>query len=395
MRFIKRLCRKVIWLLGSIFNSLVEVDYEKVVLNNFNGQGYSCNPKYIAEALERLYPGRYRLVLLAQGAKVDCPSYIKSVPIRSLRALYELSTARFLISNCRFDRFVPKHKHQIYLQAWHASLGPKKVESDVVETLSPEYVACAKSDASCTDIMFANNDLYTSIYRSSFWYDGPIIRCGVPRNKPFLCGDDNLAQGIKERIGVPAESKLCIYVPTFRDNLTMDAYRFDYSKCVCELENRFGAPFVFAYRLHPVLARADRPEFMKDYLDLTDYPDVQELLCAADVLITDYSSCLEDFALTGRPGFAYVPDLDYINQARGFYYPLKSRPFPISTSETELFESIASFDQGAFDEAVARFFEMVGYRDDGYGDEAIASILEKLSTVGSTVDDVVSQTEKG
>ena len=73
-------------------------------------------------------------------------------------SIHKTSKDSFLISNCRFDRFVPKHKHQIYLQAWHASLGPKKVESDVVETLSPEYVACAKSDASCTDIMFANND---------------------------------------------------------------------------------------------------------------------------------------------------------------------------------------------------------------------------------------------
>ena len=384
--FLKLAWRKLCWLSGTVLVRLAGTNYKKVVLNNFNGHGYSCNPKYIAEALERLYPGQFKLVLLANDDDEELPEYVTRVSPRSMRSLYELATARFFISNCRFARKVPKPDDQVYIQTWHASLGPKKVEMDAAETLSPGYVQCAKDDASYTDIMFTNNDLYESVFRSSFWYEGPIVRCGVPRNKPLIGSDESSMRAIKEQIGIPEGVRLCLYVPTFRDNLKMDAYAFDYSRCASELERRFGAPFVFAYRLHPVLSSEDRPSFMDGHLDLTSYPDIQELLGATDVLITDYSSCLEDFALTGRPGFVYAPDLEYVKEARGFNYPLESRPLPIACSEQELLDNIAEFDQESFDSSVSRFFKSVGYCDDGNGDVFIARLLHALSEKGTAID---------
>lgn len=67
------------------------------------------------------------------------------------------------------------------------------------------------------------------------------------------------------------------------------------------------------------------------------YPDIQELLAAAQVVITDYSSCIFDFLLTVRPGFLFVPDLEHYDQERGFYYKLEETPFPTHIQMKNLF----------------------------------------------------------
>lgn len=381
-------------LYGAHVSRHAATDYRKVVLSSNMGRGYLCNPKYIAEALNRLYPGEFDLVLLVNNRQGDVPEYVRQVVYGTPQAQSELASARFWIDNCRDPKYVPKRGDQVYIQAWHGYLGPKRIERDAEEHLPYQYVKNAKLDGAKTDLMFANNDLYEHIFRDSFWYDGPVIRCGMPRNRDLVLGNSEAYSKVRRTLGVPEGSAICLYAPTFRADESMGAYRFDYDRFKRALQERFGRPFAFAYRLHPNIASKPRPDFLKGHVDASSYMDTQELLAGCDVCITDYSSIIEDFMLTGRPGFVYAPDISAYEGDRGFYYPLTERPFPVSTTENELIASVLGYDETQHLSAVARFSRSVGLRDDGRGDETLARIIHTLTERDSRVDDVIEKLGK-
>lgn len=379
---------------GAKASGVGKTDYRKVVLMSNMGRGYLCNPKYIGEALNRLYPGEFDLVLLTNDMRPDVPDYVRQVAYGSHEAQEELASARFWVDNCRAPKYTPKRADQIYIQAWHGYLGPKRIERDAEDHLPYQYVKDAKHDGAITDLMFANNDLYERIFQESFWYDGPVIRCGMPRNRDLVLGSPEAERKVRRSLDVPEGIGICLYAPTFRADGSMEAYRFDYSRLVRALEERFGRPFAFAYRLHPNIAGKPRPEFFKGHVDASTYMDTQELLAGCDVVITDYSSILEDFMLTGRPGFVYASDIDAYEGDRGFYYPLTARPFPVARNEAELVTGVLAYDEGEHRAAVERFARSVGLQDDGYGDERIARIVHALTAPGSTVDQAIKETER-
>ena len=377
------------WIDGHRLSHVAQIDYRKVVIICNMGRGYLCNPKYIAEALNRLYPGKFDIVLLVNEFQDDVPAYIRQVAYDTHEARQELATARFWIDNCRRSKFVPKKNDQVYIQTWHAYISPKRVEGDVADHLGYVYVRDAKRDGRDTDLMFADNSLYEKVYRNAFWYQGPILRCGNPRNRPLVLGDEEARAKFRSVLGIPDDVAICVYAPTFRRDEGMEAYRFDYEALLQALQERFGRKFVFAYRLHPNIAKLPRPDFLQGYIDASSYKDAQELLAATDVLLTDYSSIMEDFMLTGRPGFVYAPDITSYVEDRGFYYALEDRPFPVAKNQAELISNVVNYSESEHKGAVERFSKLIGLDDDGFGDERIANIIDSLSYVGSTVGEVI------
>lgn len=381
------------WAYGTRIARDAPIEPFKVVLSCNFGRGYLCNPKYIAEALERMYPGEFDIVLLVRELDESLPSYLRQVKYGSLEAQRELATARFWIYNFRECRYVPKSADQVFIQAWHACLGAKKCERDVEDALGRSYVSLAKTDGAESDLMVADNRLTASVYQNSFWFDGPVLRCGTPRNRPLVFGDSDVRAKVRGYLGVPDDALLCLYAPTFRCDYSFDWYRFNYAEFSDALSARFGQRFVVAYRLHPNIASLPRPSFLDGLIDATDYPDQQELLVASDVLISDYSSIIDDFCLTGRPGFIYAPDLDEFNDDRGLYYPLEMRPYPVAVDSDGLVEAVKTFDATDLKRKTEEFFSFVGLTDDGCGDERVATVIHKLTDLTKKVPDVLEESD--
>ena len=109
------------------------------------------------------------------------------------------------------------------------------------------------------------------------------------------------------------------------------------------------------------------------------YPDMQELLVASDMLVTDYSSCMFDFAITGKPCFLFATDVtDYIKD-RNFYFPLQSLPFPQADNNPELLQLVERFDEQEYLKKRKEFFGRLAFREDGQASQRCAKwILEKL-----------------
>jgi len=130
------------------------------------------------------------------------------------------------------------------------------------------------------------------------------------------------------RIGVPEDRTVVLYAPTFRDTLTTRVYaarRFD-DLDLDQLTEALGPEYVVLVRGHNNNQReADRVGRRATVVDVTDYPDINELTLAADVAVLDYSSLRFDWAITGKPMVFFVPDL-------GSYFGLRAPLFPFEES---------------------------------------------------------------
>ncbi len=171
---------------------------------------------------------------------------------------------------------------------------------------------------------------------------------------------------------------IVLYAPTFRDNgMKLD---LDVAELLASLEKRFHKKFILFVRSHPHVAKdifAGAPQ-SDMAVDVSGYADMQELLAAADVLITDYSSSIWDFSFTGRPCFIYANDLASYKKERNFYTPIEEWPFPLAENNGELQRNISDFDEADYRGKVKAHQEALGSYETGHAAEALCELIEKL-----------------
>lgn len=341
------------------------IDRRKIVVNQFQGGGYGCNPKPVVEELLRR--GGWDIVwMVRKGAGAGLPRGVRTVRFGSWAALRELATAGVWFANHNLGRYVRhlglvKKPGQRYLQTWHGSFGIKRC----TEVLGPE-------ETRMLDVFFANGRWEAELARG--WF-GPFVRIletGHPRNDAIVATRGREA----------GETRTVLYVPTFRDDGDLSAYLTDFTAVKAALAGRWPGAWRVKVRLHPNLRKKGVTlAFSGVDEDVTDAPDIQDLLAEAEVVISDYSSCVFDFALSGRPAFLYVPDRARYENERGFCYPLSETPFPLAESVAALAESVAGFDGREYAARLARFFERFGSAEDGAATARVADVVASCGEV--------------
>ena len=199
----------------------------------------------------------------------------------------------------------------------------------------------------------------------------PVWVEGYPRND-VLQGDDGVVT--RRALGIGAEERVLLYAPTWRDDRTAMVDFLD-PAALARATDAVVLVRGHTRTLHPGEdARGPR------VIDVTGYPDTARLLAASDALITDYSSVMFDFAITGRPMYFLVPDLEhYRGEVRGFYFDLlDAAPGPVVRSQHELERAIAEVDTTIFRERYERFQRVFVAREDGRaGERVVARLLDQ------------------
>lgn len=359
-----------------ILSLILPVSKRKILFISYYGSQYGCNPKYISEYLNRNSKD-YDLVWAFTEPQNHNIKNIRKVRYYSLSFFYELCTAKVIVTNYRMTELFMKRRSQIYLQTWHSSLRLKKIEKDEECNLPESYIKMAKNDSQFIDCLISGCSFSTQIFKNSFWYSGMILESGTPRNDLFFQDNTNLALKIKSLYHIPQDNNLILYAPTFRNKNKIDCYNIDYKQLEKALSKRFGKKWSILVRLHPHLMNISEKIISgTNVVDVTAYDDVQELLAAADVLITDYSSLMFDFTLTQRPCFLYVPDLnEYTKNDRKLYFDIYALPFIKTFSNEDLCTKIETYDEEIYKEALSSFDDKIGSFEDGHACERIAIFI--------------------
>ena len=352
---------------------------------------YTCNPKYICEELIKRNADVEIVWRGEHSFSNPFPEEVRTVSFNSYEYFKEIYSSKVVITNSSLFVKVPVFlkKQQYLLETWHGSLGLKKWgKKDVKDSL--RRIFAFEQTGRMTDYCISNSSLEDGSMRSTYWPKTPILKYGHARNDIFFPNYEEKRKFLKEKIceqyDLPTNIKIVMYGPTFRDRVNDLRYLgVDYHMVLNALKDRFGEDWVFFVRLHPSLkSRSKELGIDKDrsIINVTDYPDMQELAAITDVAITDYSSWIYDFILSRKPGFIFANDLDeYQEEDRGFYYPITETPFAICRSNDELVDGIRSFNEEKYLNAVEAFLKDKGCIDDGHASERVVDkILELLDS---------------
>lgn len=354
------------------------LDREKIVFSNFNGGGYGDNPKFIAEEFLRRNLG-WKLYWVS-ASDYDLPTGIRPVRPNTIAFAWHMATAGTWVDDTRKLYYFKKRPEQFYIQTWHGGLGLKKVEKDCENALSKEYVAYAKIDSRYMDLLLSCCKWETDSYKECFWYDGPILEKGIPKNDIYFEDPTPYREKVLKHFGLPADMKLVLYAPTYRDSRKTDMYNLDYEQLLVTMQKRFGGNWAVLVRMHPNVSYKDYPlTYTERILNASPYENMQELLVASDVIISDYSGCAFDFPMIGKPGFLYAEDYEEMKRTKDYYFDLKDLPFTLALSNEELMQQIENFDETAYAEECQKFRDMLQFYDDGHASETVADLILERS----------------
>ncbi len=381
LRIIQRIKRR--WLLPVVafICKICKINPYKIVVDNFGGRGYGDNPKYIVDELLADSRVTLDIVWLVNDMDEAVPEGVRKVKYNSVRAIYEYATARIWIDNIKNTIKPHKKSNQYYLQTWHGGIGLKKVERQIEDQLSPRYVNMAKKDAAQTDLMLSDSNWTTDIFHNWFWYDGSIAEVGFPRNDVLVNKPQEIITKVYQHFSLKKEQKIVLYAPTFRSKGDLAPYTFDYAKVLNLLQDRFGAQYVFFLRLHPLVKLSPQTSIARkidnvQIFNTNSYNDVQELLLAADVIITDFSSLMFDAMIAEKKVMLFASDFDeYIASQRSILFNLEELPFPISKNITELYQQINSFNCEQYFAELDQFRDQLGLKEEENAAKKVREII--------------------
>jgi len=316
----------------------------KVVLSSFNGSAYSDNPRAISEALHEARPGLDLVWLMANPAakRGALPPYVRCVRFGSPRALWELATARAWVDNTTKPPFVYKSPRQFYLQTWHGDRGFKTMLLD-----SPNYQPGRRMVERECDLILTGSRHAERVYRGAFGYKGPFLKCGSPRNDLLFRDDPARKAAVRASLGIPQGAKALLYAPTYRREAAarhaVQAPDMDVKRALDALE-RGGEKWVCLLRGHTKVRALGGAGSDPRVLDANGWEDMAELLLIADLLISDYSSSVGDFALTGRPILLFQPDFSHFSGERTFYFDIGASPFWVARDQAALEEKLIALN---------------------------------------------------
>lgn len=359
------------------------VKKNKVVFYSYGGKGYGGNCRYIAEEiLRQKLP--WDVVWIVNDTQMEMPEGIRKVLFSAHTQTYELSTAKVIVSNVKYGMNYIKKKNQYGIQTWHSCYPPKLIEKEAEDKLTPDYVRSSKRDSRRTDLFLSNSAAMTRVIRNAFWCKGEILECGFPRNDIFFTATEEDRTRIRNTLGIGPDTKLVLYAPTFRDDGSMDAYSLDCEAVLEKLRGR-GEDWRLLTRLHPNVSDVKGLFPESPYIiNATPYPDMQELLLVADILITDYSSTPPEFATMGKQVYIYAPDVPQYQALRGLREDYFTSPYPVNTTNGQLLQQLDTYSPETAAQQAKAYMEFSGGMDKG---DASKQVVERIKQVmGETSD---------
>jgi len=345
---IQFLYRHIMSFIFRLIGIFVRMDYYLILLNSFGGEQYSDSTKVLYEAL--LHDDRFNDYHFVWA--FDDPSRFTEkeypvldnhrttkVKIDTLQYFRTALKARIWISNVNIERGLHfKKKNTIYLNTWHGT-APKKGGN--------AYKGRKDYDFSYVDILCVDGEyekrvmieMYNGDERNMLW-------CGRPREDELFSFTENDRNRIKNKLRIPDDKKVLLYMPTWREGIN---HGLEWN----EWEKRLSDNYVVLVRAHHFSKVNIFQEHGNDFwIDVSDYPNVNELYWIADILISDYSSAIFDFGLLGRPVISFAKDHDDYMKEYGLFMDDWEQVFPngVMRNDSQVISYIESIN---YDEQAA------------------------------------------
>jgi CDP-glycerol glycerophosphotransferase len=304
------------------------------------------------------------------------------VPYMSLKCIFYLLTSKIIISNQGFSAWIPFRKNQVLIDTWHGGGAYKKVGiRDSEKGKRPYLQFIVKKIGKRTDFILSSCKKFTDVTSKALLIDpAKFLPYGMPRNDMFFSSSVN-KDLIRNKAGIDTATSIILYAPTYREEPNHNNYKLsdagmDFSAVVNAAETRFNKKFVLLYRTHHAMRNMDINN--DSFKNVTSYPDMQDLLYIADILITDYSSSMWDFSFSFKPGFLFTPDIEEYIGERGFYTPISAWPFPYAATNEQLCKNILNFNEEENIKKIKQHHEALGSYENGNATKKVSQLIIQI-----------------
>lgn len=320
----------------------------KIVYNSFSGR-YSDNPRALFQKLwDR--PGLSHIWLADPAHQKTFPAGLTTVPHNGPQAEEALESADLVIANSHTEVEWSKPKDATYLQTWHGT-PLKRIHHDVLWA-PPGRLDRLDRDVAKWDLLLSPNAVSTPRLRAAFRFTGPVIETGYPRNDVLLSRQrDAVRARVRDEFGMHDGVTAVLYAPTWRDDEALQD-RSAPIRTVLDLElfqEQLGGDHVLLVRSHSMVTGRASIAALPAVRDVSYYADIAPLYLAADALVTDYSSAMFDFAITGKPIVYFAYDFQrFADSVRGFYFDLTpTAPGPVLQDSKELVRALRGLPESS------------------------------------------------
>jgi CDP-glycerol glycerophosphotransferase len=354
---------------------------DAVLYDSFGGREYSDSPRAIHEELARRDAPFEHLWVVRDGA-YDVPD--SGVAVRELSEEYyeAFARARYVVASDPWPRWSTRRPEQTWLQTWHGA-PLKRLGRDLAgrPRAVREYRRALRQPSENWQYIVSPGLFATPILQRAFSSGAEVIETGLPRTDVLLQPDrEQRAADVRRRLGLSPDRRVVLYAPTYRDHLAgRHGYHLGPLLDLAALRSALGSDDVLLFRKHRLVVGALPEDTSGLVLDVSAFPDGTELLLAADVLVTDYSSAIFDFASTNRPIVFFTPDLEtYRDEIRGFSIDFESvAPGPLLETTEDVIDALRQPEvvRVEFGERYDRFVETYCALNDG---RAASRVVDRI-----------------
>ncbi len=353
--------------------SLLGIKRNRILLWSYRGYQYSCSPKYLSQYIQDHCGEEFEMVwAFRDPQKWTLPDGIRKIRYRSLLFFYYHFTAGFIVTNIFPIPLAYTRKGQFLIDTWHGGGAYKVAGFDNHDDGERRQLEFSRQNIS---VFVSSSKMFSDCFiRGGMRFEKEILNAGLPRNDIFFYSPKKKAlivRNVRQRLGLGESGRILLYAPTWRNRT--DCSEFYPDRLQAALETRFGGHWTILFRKHLKTESDARHKVM----DVSDYPDMQELLLMSDALITDYSSSIWDYSLTAKPCFLYAYDLGSYRKGRDFYIDIRDWGFPVCKCFDDLLAAIKNFDACRHRQKMQEHYRMMGGYDRGTACEIVTSYIRE------------------
>ena len=361
--------------LKNIVKNIFKIFYIFRIKNNrlfclsFDGGPLGYDGKAFIDWLYKNKPGKYNIIWGIKDKKYIIEyKNVKFIKTKSLRGIYYMLTSKVILCNINPPSYIPYRKNQVIINTWHGG--------GVIKKCGRHQPNFDEEQFNISTCFLSSSKIGTDmIIRESFLYRGEVLPFGVPRTDMFFNKEaiSEKTKKIKKEYNIPNDYKILLYEPTFRGDFELKQNTIDFNGVINALNKKFNAKFILIYRLHPMIAEKYKIN-IDSAVDATLYPDNQDLLCAADVFVTDYSSGIWESCLKKIPIFIYADDIDTYDR---LYFPYKTWPYSVAKNNDEFIKNINKFNEKAYLNKVGDYLKYLGCYEKGESCKQLYNYIEE------------------
>lgn len=358
-------------------------DPKCVLFCSYHGKNCTCSPRAIYDYMVSAPAYQdYRFLWAVkepeQFSALAAAPRTRVIPFGGKAFEAAMAGAGYWVFNSTLPEHIAPKKGQTYLQCWHGTplkrLGYDIQEEGNAMNSLAEIHRKYRLEGEKVDWFLSPSPFASACFRSAWqlerWGKGDaILEAGYPRNDRLINATEEERQALRAKLGIPEGKRAILYTPTFRDDQHVSGRGYDYRPAIDfgRLREQLGDGYVVLFRAHYLVASAfDFSAYPGFVLDVSGVEEINDLYLASDLMVTDYSSTMFDYANLRRPILFYMYDLEqYRDHLRGFYFDLSELPGSILTREEQLAPAVLETEQFVWTPEWEAFRRRFAPLDDG------------------------------